>query len=35
MEAEGFTVNPDEWWHFDYKDWRRYALGNVAFGQIK
>ena len=22
MEAEGFTVNPDEWWHFDYKDWR-------------
>jgi D-alanyl-D-alanine dipeptidase len=35
MEAEGFTVNPDEWWHFDYKDWRRYALGNVAFGQIR
>jgi len=35
MEAEGFTVNPDEWWHFDYKDWRRYALGNVAFEQIR
>ena len=35
MEAEGFTVNPDEWWHFDYKDWRRYAIGNVAFEQIK
>ncbi|HVQ40595.1 MAG TPA: M15 family metallopeptidase, partial [Vicinamibacterales bacterium] len=35
MEAEGFTVNPDEWWHFDYKDWRRYALGNVAFEHIK
>jgi len=35
MEAEGFTVNPDEWWHFDYKDWRRYAIGNVAFDQIK
>ena len=35
MEAEGFSVNPDEWWHFDYKDWRRYAIGNVAFEQIK
>ena len=21
MEAEGFTVNKNEWWHFDYKDW--------------
>src|SRR5208283_670931 len=20
MEAEGFTVYPNEWWHFDYKD---------------
>jgi D-alanyl-D-alanine dipeptidase len=35
MEAEGFTVNPSEWWHFDYKDWQRYAIGNVAFEQIK
>ena len=24
MEAEGFVVNKYEWWHFDYKDWRRY-----------
>jgi D-alanyl-D-alanine dipeptidase len=35
MEAEGFTVNPDEWWHFDYKDWKSYAIGNVPFEQIK
>jgi D-alanyl-D-alanine dipeptidase len=35
MEAEGFTVNPQEWWHFDYKDWQTYAIGNVPFGQIK
>ncbi|MEJ7809492.1 MAG: serine hydrolase [Gemmatimonadaceae bacterium] len=34
MEAEGFAVNPQEWWHFDYKDWRRYALGNVPFDRI-
>lgn len=26
MEAEGFTVNPQEWWHFDYKDWQSPAL---------
>ena len=35
MEAEGFTVNPTEWWHFDYKDWKAYAIGNIRFEQIK
>jgi len=35
MEAEGFSVNPTEWWHFDYKDWRSYAIGNVPFDKIK
>ncbi|HYC51905.1 MAG TPA: M15 family metallopeptidase [Gemmatimonadaceae bacterium] len=34
LEHEGFTVNPLEWWHFDYKDWRTYPLGNLAFEQI-
>ena len=34
MEAEGFAVNPEEWWHFDYKDWQQYAIGNVAFDKI-
>lgn len=34
MEAEGFTVNPEEWWHFDYRDWQRYAIGNVPFDRI-
>ena len=29
MEAEGFTVDSNEWWHFDYKYWRRYQIGNV------
>jgi D-alanyl-D-alanine dipeptidase len=28
MEAEGFTVYEAEWWHFDYKDWRKYPIGN-------
>jgi len=34
MESEGFTVNKDEWWHFDYKDWKQYGILNVAFEKI-
>jgi zinc D-Ala-D-Ala dipeptidase len=34
MEAEGFTVYEFEWWHFDYQDWRSYAIQNVRFEDI-
>ncbi len=34
MEAEGFTVYEYEWWHFDYRDWKSYALQNVRFEAI-
>jgi D-alanyl-D-alanine dipeptidase len=34
MEAEGFTVYESEWWHFDYKDWRRYRIQNIPFESI-
>jgi D-alanyl-D-alanine dipeptidase len=34
MEAEGFVVNPNEWWHFDYKDWQEYAIYDIAFSAI-
>jgi D-alanyl-D-alanine dipeptidase len=34
LTAEGFTVHPDEWWHFDYKDWRSYRVLNVPFEKI-
>jgi CubicO group peptidase (beta-lactamase class C family)/D-alanyl-D-alanine dipeptidase len=34
MEAEGFTVYEAEWWHFDYKDWQRYPIGNATFEEI-
>jgi D-alanyl-D-alanine dipeptidase len=34
MEAEGFTVYEAEWWHFDYKDWRRYRIGNRTFEEL-
>jgi len=34
IEAQGFQVDELEWWHFDYKDWRRYPIGNLAFESI-
>lgn len=34
MEKEGFQVYEYEWWHFDYKDWRRYRVANVNFEAI-
>jgi D-alanyl-D-alanine dipeptidase len=34
MEAEGFTVYEFEWWHFDYRDWKSYAIQNVRFEDI-
>ncbi|WP_347259812.1 M15 family metallopeptidase [Rudaea sp.] len=34
MEAEGFAVYEYEWWHFDYRDWKSYAIGNVRFEDI-
>jgi len=33
MEAEGYTVNPDEWWHFDYKEWEKYAIYDISFAE--
>lgn len=34
MEAGGFTVYPEEWWHFDYKEWRQYPIQNVPFERL-
>ncbi|HXR39460.1 MAG TPA: M15 family metallopeptidase [Terracidiphilus sp.] len=35
MEADGFTVNESEWWHFDYKDWNEYPILNLTFEQLE
>jgi len=35
MEAAGFQVYEFEWWHFDYKDWQKYRIGNIPFDQIR
>jgi len=34
MEKEGFTVYPQEWWHFDYKDWKQYPIMNLKFENL-
>ncbi len=31
MESEGYVVNPNEWWHFDSKDWQQFAIYDVSF----
>ncbi|MBI2678375.1 MAG: M15 family metallopeptidase [Candidatus Koribacter versatilis] len=34
MENEGFKVYPQEWWHFDYRDWKLYPIMNVPFEKL-
>lgn len=34
MEEEGFAVYEEEWWHFDYKDWRKYPILNRTFEEL-
>ena len=35
MEQDGyFFVYPEEWWHFDFKDYREYAVQDVPFSSI-
>ncbi|MEX2178292.1 MAG: M15 family metallopeptidase [Gemmatimonadaceae bacterium] len=34
MEHAGFSVNPLEWWHFDYRDWRSYPIMNQPFDRL-
>ena len=35
MERHGFTVEPNEWWHFNYKDWPQYPILDIPFSAIK
>lgn len=35
MEAEGFSVYPAEWWHFDFKDWMQYRILNIPFEALE
>ena len=35
MERHDFTVEPNEWWHFNYKDWRLYPILDIPFSEIR
>lgn len=34
MQEEGFSVYEAEWWHFDFKDWRKYPILNKTLEQL-
>jgi D-alanyl-D-alanine dipeptidase len=35
MERHDFAVEPNEWWHFNYKDWRDYPILDIPFDAIR
>ena len=35
MERHGFTVESNEWWHFNYTDWEKYPILDIPFSAIK
>lgn len=34
VEAEGFTVVSNEWWHYDHEDWQKYPILNQTFEEL-
>ena len=34
IEAEGFKVVSNEWWHFDHEEWRNYPILNKTFEEL-
>ena len=34
LEAEDFRVYEYEWWHFDFRDWQLYPIGNWSFEML-
>lgn len=35
MEKEGFTVDPGEWWHFNFKGWQVYPILDIPFREVR
>lgn len=35
MEAQGFAVYSEEWWHYDFGSWADYPIGNASFEQLR
>jgi zinc D-Ala-D-Ala dipeptidase len=34
MEAQGFIGMSNEWWHFDYRDWREFPVLDLPFEDL-
>lgn len=34
MEAVGFTVDPHEWWHYDFAGWEAHPVRNAPLGDL-
>ena len=34
IEAEGFKVVSNEWWHYDHEEWRKYPILNKTFEEL-
>lgn len=35
MKHFEFMVNPNEWWHFDYREWNEYPLMDLTFSEVE
>lgn len=34
LEAEGFAVYENEWWHYDFRGWREYPVLDLSFPDL-
>jgi D-alanyl-D-alanine dipeptidase len=34
MKRHGYVVHPEEWWHFDFKDWKEYKVMDIPFESL-
>ncbi len=34
MTKYGFNIYADEWWHYDYRDWKKFPLMDLSFDQL-
>jgi zinc D-Ala-D-Ala dipeptidase len=35
MEKHGFRVNGSEWWHFDFRGWKKFEVLDIDFEELK
>jgi D-alanyl-D-alanine dipeptidase len=35
MVDEGFVPLANEWWHYDWKDWRDYPIMDVPLEEVR